>query len=81
MLKAYDAVVSAAGRDRSEFLVVIRIAPEGVYVANGKDRPLARPKRKNPKHVVPVGEALSEEALRSDRALRRALAALKANHR
>ena len=79
MFSEKDAVISTAGRDRSELLAVVRIDAEGLYVCNGKDRPLRRPKRKNPKHLIPAGAAIPETALRSDRALRKALAILKAN--
>ena len=49
-----DVVVSAAGRDRGQMFYVI--GTEGVYtlLANGKDRPLEKPKRKKVKHVSKV---------------------------
>lgn len=79
MLKRGDAVISLAGRDRNELLAVAAADAQGVTLCNGKDRPLARPKRKNPKHIRPVGAALDETQMRSDRALRKALAIVKAN--
>ena len=53
-IRISDVVVSAAGRDRGQMFYVI--GTEGVYtlLANGKDRPLEKPKRKNVKHVSKV---------------------------
>ncbi|MBQ7689231.1 MAG: KOW domain-containing protein [Clostridia bacterium] len=79
MFERGDAVISAAGRDRNEFLAVAAADATGVFVCNGKDRPLDNPKRKNPKHLTPVGVRLEEEAFHSDKRLRKALAIVKAN--
>ena len=53
-IRISDVVVSAAGRDRGQMFYVI--GTEGVYtlLANGKDRPLEKPKRKKVKHVSKV---------------------------
>ena len=47
-----DVVCSKAGRDEGTFLVVVGI--EGGYplLCDGKQRPLERPKRKNPLHLA-----------------------------
>ncbi len=74
-----DAVISTAGRDKTEYLVVVAADEANVFVCNGKDRPLRNPKRKNPRHLAPVGAALTESDMRSDKALRRALAIVKTN--
>ena len=68
-------VISAAGRDSGRAMCVVGIADKGVYVCDGKERPLSRPKLKNPKHLKATRKSLSPEDLRSDKALRRALAA------
>ena len=49
-----DVVVSTAGHDRGQLFYVI--GTDGVYahLANGKDRPLEKPKRKKLKHVSKV---------------------------
>ena len=49
-IRISDVVVSKAGRDRDQLFYVI--GTEGVYtlLANGKDRPLEKPKRKKLKH-------------------------------
>ena len=53
-IRISDVVVSIAGRDRGQMFYVI--GTEGVYtlLANGKDRPLEKPKRKKVKHVSKV---------------------------
>lgn len=64
---------SAAGRDRDDMLAVVGEKDGFVLVADGRRRPLAAPKRKNLRHTVPTGIMLPAEAVRSDKALRRAL--------
>ena len=49
-----DVVVSTTGRDRDEWFYVIAQDPIFLYLANGKDRTLDRPKRKKRKHVQKV---------------------------
>ena len=49
-----DVVVSTAGRDQGEWFYVIAEDPIYLYLANGKDRPLDKPKRKKRKHVQKV---------------------------
>ena len=49
-----DVVVSTAGRDSGEWFYVIAEDPIFLYLANGKDRSLEKPKRKKRKHVQTV---------------------------
>ena len=49
-----DVVVSTAGRDEGEWFYVIGEDHEYLMLANGKDRPLDKPKRKKRKHVEKV---------------------------
>ena len=49
-----DVVRSTAGRDAGEIFYVIGEDPVYLTLANGKDRPLDRPKRKKRKHVSVV---------------------------
>lgn len=49
-----DVVVSTAGRDTGEWFYVIAEDPIYLYLANGKDRSLDKPKRKKRKHVQKV---------------------------
>ena len=63
-IRISDVVVSTAGRDRGQLFYVI--GTEGVYtlLANGKDRPLEKPKRKKLKHVNKVLRAETRVAAR-----------------
>ena len=49
-----DVVISTAGRDAGKWFYVIDEDPLYLTLANGKDRPLDRPKRKKRKHVQKV---------------------------
>ena len=49
-----DVVVSKAGRDKEKWFYVIGEDHEFLLLANGKDRPLDKPKRKKRKHVQKV---------------------------
>ena len=49
-----DVVVSTAGRDTGEWFYVINEDQTYLFLANGKDRPLDKPKRKKRKHVQKV---------------------------
>ena len=49
-----DVVLSTAGRDKNELFYVIGEDPLYLTLANGKDRPLDRPKLKKRKHVQKV---------------------------
>ena len=74
MLEKGCVVRSLAGRDKDGLLAVMEATPDAVYVCDGKERPLERPKRKNPRHVQDTGLHLPPEAADSNRALRKALA-------
>ena len=49
-----DVVVSTAGRDQGKLFYVIGTDPVYLFLANGKDRTLEKPKRKKRKHVQKV---------------------------
>ena len=49
-----DVVVSTAGRDSGEWFYVIADDQTYLFLVNGKDRPLDKPKRKKRKHVQKV---------------------------
>lgn len=70
--------VSLAGRDKDTYYTVVNTDDIYVYVCDGKQHPLTNPKRKNPRHVISVGVELKKEQMVSDRALRKALATIKA---
>ena len=49
-----DVVVSTAGRDSGQWFYVIDEDRSFLFLVNGKDRPLDKPKRKKRKHVQKV---------------------------
>lgn len=75
MLKRGSVVVSSAGKDQGTFLVVVRVEPDGVWVADGRRRSLERPKRKNPRHVAATPFTADEASMATNRELRRVLRA------
>ena len=77
MLNRGSVVVSSAGRDKGTFLAVLRLEPDGVWIADGRRRPLERPKRKNPRHVAETPFTAEEASMATNRELRRTLAAAK----
>ena len=72
-------VCSAAGRDKGRFMVVVGVNGDFPLVCDGKERPLERPKLKNPKHLRFTNILLEPQQYNSNKALRRALAALRGN--
>ena len=67
-----DVVISKAGRDRDKLFYVIGLEGPYVILANGKDRPLDRPKRKKRKHVQKVLRSetrVAEKLTRGDKVL------------
>ena len=49
-----DVVISTAGHDRGELFYVIDADEQFLYLVNGKDRDLGKPKRKKRRHVQKV---------------------------
>lgn len=72
-LKRGQVVRSRAGRDQGSFLAVLSVEPPWAVLADGKKRPLERPKRKKLMHLAPTLRVLPEEALATNRKLRAAL--------
>ena len=72
-LKVGQLVYSRAGRDRGKFLAVVDITEKGVFIADGKERPLERPKCKNPKHLAATATVLDSGSMSTNRALRQAI--------
>ena len=62
-----DVVKATAGRDQGKLFYVIGEDEQFLLLANGKDRPLDRPKRKKRKHVQKVlrSETRVAEKIRS----------------
>ena len=76
MMKRGDVVCSVAGKDAGLLMAVLRTDENGVWVADGRLRPLDHPKRKNPRHVSVTAMVVGETSMATNRELRRALAAL-----
>ena len=70
-------VVSKAGRDKGYLLCVVGEKDGYVLVCDGKERPLERPKRKNPGHIELADCPRLSWELRGNKALRKALNRLK----
>lgn len=70
-----NVVISKAGRDKGYFMAVVEASADTVTVADGKERPLSRPKRKNPKHLQKTNYKVDFEQL-TDKKLRTYLRAL-----
>ena len=62
-------VRSAAGRDKGKFMVVVAVENGFVYLADGKERKLASPKKKNEKHICLTRTVISTDDL-TDKRLR-----------
>lgn len=67
-------VTVRAGRDKGSLQTVLGREGSFLLTADGKRRTLEHPKRRNPLHVWKTDRVLTEEELRTDRAIRRALA-------
>ena len=66
-------VRSLAGRDAGGWFALLEADGKSALLADGKGRPLERPKRKNLRHLAFTRRKLEETALHSNRALRAAL--------
>ena len=67
-------VCSKAGRDKGYFMVVLKVEGNYLYVCDGKERPLERPKRKNVKHLSLTNTVLTEDKFKTNKSLKKALA-------
>ena len=67
-------VTVRAGRDKGSLQTGLGREGNFLLTADGKRRTLTHPKRRNPLHVWKTDRVLTEEQLRTDRAIRRALA-------
>lgn len=68
-----QVVRSICGRDKGCFLTVLGTEGPCLLVADGKRRPLERPKRKKPFHVAATNTVLGDAALQTNRQIRTAL--------
>ena len=66
-------VISNAGRDKGKFMVVLSTENQFVFVADGKERPVGRPKKKCLKHIKRTNFKLDSESYAFDIRLRKAI--------
>ncbi|MFI3205759.1 MAG: KOW domain-containing RNA-binding protein [Clostridia bacterium] len=66
-------VKSKLGRDKDFLMVVLSIDGKRVIVADGKKRPLERPKSKNVIHLAFTKTVLQEESLLTNKQIKKAL--------
>ena len=78
MLERGTVVRSSAGRDKGNLLAVMQQEENRVFVCDGKERPIDRPKSKNIRHIQATGFSVTESELETNRALRKALRRLDA---
>ncbi|HOB36598.1 MAG TPA: KOW domain-containing RNA-binding protein [Candidatus Avimonas sp.] len=57
-------------------MAVLEVECNRALVADGRLRPIEKPKRKNPRHLAPTGAVLDETSMATNRNLRRALTQL-----
>ena len=60
-------------------MAVVAAEETRVLLANGKQRRLGQPKRKNPRHLRFTGQEISEASMATDRELRKALSTISAH--
>lgn len=70
-------VISSAGHDCGRWFVVTGADSRYVYIADGKERRVASPKKKNIRHVLKTNAVIAAEDM-TDKRLRSALRALSA---
>lgn len=63
-------VKSAAGRDKGKFMIIISLDGDFVFIADGKERKLASPKKKRIKHIKVTRTVVSTDGL-TDKGLRK----------
>lgn len=77
MFKIGSIVIGNAGRDSDNYFAVVGVDEKFVYICNGKQRPIERPKRKNPKHITLTGFEIDAENMATNRRLRKTLSRMK----
>ncbi|MBQ6624798.1 MAG: KOW domain-containing RNA-binding protein [Clostridia bacterium] len=72
-IKIGSVVRSKTGRDSNGMFAVVGIDEKYVYICDGKERPVERPKRKNPKHISATKIIIDAEEMQTNRKLKKAL--------
>ena len=61
-MKVGDVVISISGHDMGEWYIVANIQNEFVYLIDGKNKPIEKPKKKKIKHVIKANYFAEEVA-------------------
>ena len=69
-------VISKAGKDKGLRFVIMQCDGLFCLIANGKLRPVEKPKRKKLRHLQLTNMRLTQEEMGTNRSLRRALSGL-----
>lgn len=77
MLMVGKIVYSEKGRDKGKYLVVTNCDNNYVWVADGKERKLESPKRKNIKHISLTADSLNSDQFKTNKSLKKAIAVYK----
>ncbi len=72
-LERGQVLLSLRGRDKGYLLALVGTDGDYLLVCDGKERPLERPKKKSPKHLKVLPYVLSEEQLKANGRIKRAL--------
>ena len=70
-------VYSIAGRDKGKYMAVINCDKDYVWVADGKERKVQTPKRKNIKHISVTAHFLNQDQFKTNKSLKKAIAVYK----
>ena len=76
--EAGRVVRSKAGHDSNDIFAVVGFDEENVFISDGKERRVEKPKRKNPKHIEMTSIVLSPEEMAANGRLKKALSRLRA---
>lgn len=68
-----QVLLSAAGHDKGELMVVTGFDGKRILLCDGKGRKLEKPKAKNPKHLRETQFVLSEHSMATNRSIRKQL--------
>ncbi len=66
-------VICLKGKEKGRLMCVVKADEKFVYLADGRERLLESPKRKNPKHVMLTGRNISSRFPVTDKELKKIL--------
>jgi ribosomal protein L14E/L6E/L27E len=72
-LKTGQVVISRAGHDKGELMVIAGFENNRVLVCDGKGRGLESPKSKNPKHIEATPTVFDGDSMATNRKIRKTL--------